>query len=97
MRAVIFKGAYKVELVDRPVPKVKDDTDIVVKVMYSALCGSEMHVFRGHQPSPTDFIMGHEFTGTVEEVGSAVKNFKKGDQIVSPFTVSWYVDFRVLM
>ncbi|KAI4103849.1 MAG: hypothetical protein L6R37_003574 [Teloschistes peruensis] len=88
MRAVIFKGAYKVELVDRPVPKVKDDTDIVVKVMYSALCGSEMHVFRGHQPSPTDFIMGHEFTGTVEEVGSAVKNFKKGDQIVSPFTVS---------
>ncbi|KAL8667283.1 MAG: hypothetical protein Q9202_000856 [Teloschistes flavicans] len=88
MRAVIFKGAYKIELVDRPVPKVKDDTDIIVKVMYSALCGSEMHVFRGHQPSPTDFIMGHEFTGTVEEVGSAVKNFKKGDQIVSPFTVS---------
>lgn len=93
MRAVIFKGAYKIELVDRPVPQVKDDTDIIVKVMYSALCGSEMHVFRGHQPSPTDFIMGHEFTGTVEEVGSAVKNFKKGDQIVSPFTVSWYDDF----
>lgn len=34
--------------------------------------------------------MGHEFTGTVEEVGSAVKNLKKGDQVVSPFTVSWY-------
>ena len=31
----------------------------------------------------------HEFTGTVEEVGPAVKNFKKGDQVVSPFTVSW--------
>lgn len=36
--------------------------------------------------------MGHEFTGTVEETGSAVKNFKKGDQIVSPFTLSWSGD-----
>ena len=34
-------------------------------------------------------LQGHEFTGTVEEMGSAVKNFKKGDQVVSPFTVSW--------
>ena len=32
---------------------------------------------------------GHEFTGTVEEVGPEVKNFNKGDQVVSPFTVSW--------
>lgn len=36
--------------------------------------------------------MGHEFTGTVEEVGSAVKNFTKGNQIVSPFTLSWSAD-----
>ncbi len=35
-------------------------------------------------------VPGHEFTGTVEEAGSEVKNFRKGDQIVSPFTVSWY-------
>ena len=34
--------------------------------------------------------MGHEFTGFVEEVGSSVKHFKKGDKIVSPFTLSWY-------
>ena len=54
-----------------------------------ALVLSELHVFRGHQPSPTDFIMGHEFTGIVDEVGSGVKTVKKGDKIVSPFTVSW--------
>ncbi|KAG7008679.1 hypothetical protein G7Y79_00004g012630 [Physcia stellaris] len=88
MRAVVFKGPYKVVLEDRPIPKIKDQRDIIVKVIYSALCGSELHVFRGHQPSPEDFIMGHEFTGTIEEIGSEVKNFKKGDQIVSPFTVS---------
>lgn len=51
----------------------------------------ELHVFRGHQPSPTGFIMGHEFTGIVFEVGNEVKSVKVGDKIVSPFTVSWYI------
>ncbi|MCJ1274454.1 hypothetical protein MMC21_002250 [Puttea exsequens] len=88
MRAVVFKKPYEVALEERPIPKIKDPTDIIVKVIYSALCGSELHVFRGHQPSPTGVIMGHEFTGTVEETGSEVKNFKRGDQVVSPFTVS---------
>jgi threonine dehydrogenase-like Zn-dependent dehydrogenase len=49
---------------------------------------SEMHVYRGHQPSTTGFIMGHEFTGIVEEIGSSVKTVAPGDAIVSPFTLS---------
>ena len=88
MKAVVFEGPHKVVVEDRPVPTIEAPTDIVVKVIYSALCGSELHVFRGHQPSGTGFIMGHEFTGTVEEVGSDVKTVKQGDQIVSPFTAS---------
>lgn len=88
MKAVVFKEPHKVAVEDRPIPKIKEPTDIIVKVIYSALCGSELHVFRGHQKSPTGFIMGHEFTGTVEEVGPEVKGFSKGDQIVSPFTTS---------
>lgn len=50
---------------------------------------SELHVFRGHQPSDTGFIMGHEFTGLVVEAGEDVKTVKSGDKIVSPFTTSW--------
>ncbi len=50
---------------------------------------SELHVFRGHQPSATGFIMGHEFTGVIEELGNDVKMLKKGDNVVVPFTVSW--------
>lgn len=74
MKAVVFKGTLKVELEDRPIPKIVDPTDVIIKVKYSALCGrydmtslpltasadegvSELHVFRGHQPSKTDFIM----------------------------------------
>ena len=88
MRAVIFKGKEHVEIEERPVPKIKEPTDIIIKVRYTALCGSELHVYRGHQPSKTDFIMGHEFTGEVVETGSSVKSVKKGDVIVTPFTVN---------
>ncbi|KAK2767435.1 putative secondary metabolism biosynthetic enzyme [Arachnomyces sp. PD_36] len=76
MRAVVFKGPYEVTVEERPVPKIQEENDIVVKVIYTALCGSELHVFRGHQPSGTGFIMGHEFTGEVIETGSAVKTVR---------------------
>ncbi|KAI1998702.1 hypothetical protein LOZ51_002436 [Ophidiomyces ophidiicola] len=88
MKAVVFKGPHAVSVEDRPIPKIQDPNDIIVKVTYTALCGSELHVYRGHQPSDTDFIMGHEYTGIVQEVGSEVKTVKPGDKIVSPFTSS---------
>ncbi|MCJ1307323.1 hypothetical protein MMC25_000969 [Agyrium rufum] len=88
MRAIVYKGPYKVILEDRPIPTITGPTDVIVKVHYTALCGSELHVFRGHQPSGTDFIMGHEFTGTVSEIGSAVKTLQVGDTVVTPFTTS---------
>ncbi|KAJ5581773.1 Alcohol dehydrogenase superfamily zinc-type [Penicillium sp. DV-2018c] len=88
MQAVVFKGPLQVAVEERPIPKIQDPTDVVLKVRYTALCGSELHVFRGHQPSGTGFIMGHEFTGEVVETGPNIKNFQKGDRVVSPFTVS---------
>ncbi|KAJ5102487.1 hypothetical protein N7532_003016 [Penicillium argentinense] len=91
MQAVIFKGPLQVALEERPRPQLQEPTDVILKVRYTALCGrqhSELHVFRGHQPSGTGFIMGHEFTGEVVETGADVKSFKAGDRVVSPFTVS---------
>ncbi|KAI1465024.1 GroES-like protein [Daldinia caldariorum] len=88
MNAVVFDGPYKVSLQQRPVPKIQDDGDIIVKVDATALCGSELHAFRGHEPSGTGFIMGHEFAGTVVAAGKDVKSVKVGDKVVSPFTVS---------
>ncbi|KAJ5683444.1 hypothetical protein N7462_006609 [Penicillium macrosclerotiorum] len=88
MQAIVFKGPLEVALENRPVPKIQDPTDVVLKVRYTALCGSELHVFRGHQASRTEFVMGHEFTGKVVETGSSVTQFKSGDHVVSPFTAS---------
>lgn len=51
---------------------------------------SELHAYRGLEPCGSGFVMGHEFTGTVTEAGSAVKTLKVGDKVVSPFTTSWW-------
>ncbi|KAJ2984198.1 hypothetical protein NQ176_g136 [Zarea fungicola] len=86
MKAVIFHGPRSVSIQDRPVPRVIDSRDVIVKVQATALCGSELHVYRGHQPSDTGFIMGHEFTGVIVEVGADVKTLKVGNKVVAPFT-----------
>lgn len=43
MKAVVFKGPYKVEVEQRPIPTIRDPTDVIVKVIYSALCGRQVH------------------------------------------------------
>ncbi|KAJ5789696.1 Alcohol dehydrogenase superfamily zinc-type [Penicillium psychrosexuale] len=86
--AVVFHGPYKVAVEQRPIPKVQDPEDVIVKVGYTALCGSELHMFRGVEPAGKDFIMGHEFVGTIVEMGSAVKTLQKGDRVVTAFTTS---------
>ncbi|EPQ27826.1 uncharacterized protein PFL1_04571 [Pseudozyma flocculosa PF-1] len=88
MKAVVIQGPEKVAVLDRPIPRAKAG-EVVVKVDLAALCGSDLHIYRGHQPVPHyDFVLGHEFIGEVHEVGEGVKNFKKGDGVLSPFTIS---------
>ncbi|GAQ39122.1 alcohol dehydrogenase [Aspergillus niger] len=88
MRAVVFRGPYKVAVEERPVPRIQDAGDILVKVTYTALCGSDLHVYRGIEPSGTGYVMGHEVTGVVVEAGDAVQSVQKGDKVVSAFTTS---------
>jgi threonine dehydrogenase-like Zn-dependent dehydrogenase len=90
MKAVVFHGPGNVAVEDRPVPTIQEPTDAIVKVSQTALCGSDLHVYRGHEAvDATGFIMGHEFTGEIVAVGADVKGFQKGDKVVSPFTTSW--------
>lgn len=51
--------------------------------------GSDLHLYRGTEDGGSDFIMGHEFTGTVVRIGTKVYRFQVGDIVVSPFTISW--------
>lgn len=88
MKAVVIQGPEKVAVLERPIPK-PGQGEVVVKVNLAALCGSDLHIYRGHQPVPKyDFILGHEFVGEIYETGPGIKNWNKGDKVVSPFTVS---------
>ncbi|KAF4332160.1 formaldehyde dehydrogenase [Fusarium beomiforme] len=88
MKAVVFHGPYKVSVQERPIPEIQSPQDIIVKVNMTALCGSELHLYRGVEPTEPDFIMGHEFTGTVVALGQNVRTVEIGDKVVSPFTAS---------
>ncbi|EGX43720.1 hypothetical protein AOL_s00215g456 [Orbilia oligospora ATCC 24927] len=89
MKAVVFKGPKWIAVEERPIPQIQESDDVICKVDYAGLCGSELHVYRGvEKKDVTGFIMGHEFVGTVVEVGSAVTSAKVGDKVVAPFTIS---------
>ncbi|CEH16346.1 alcohol dehydrogenase [Ceraceosorus bombacis] len=88
MRALVIKAPYQVAVEDRPIP-VPEAEEVVVKVEAAALCGSDLHIYRGHQPvAKYDFVLGHELTGVIHSVGSSIQNFKIGQKVVSPFTIN---------
>ncbi len=89
MRAVTWQGRGDVEVTEVPDPRIEQATDLVVKVTSTAICGSDLHLYGPLTPfmTPGD-VLGHEFMGTVEEVGGEVTNVAPGDRIVVPFNIS---------
>jgi threonine dehydrogenase-like Zn-dependent dehydrogenase len=77
----------KVSVVDVPKPSIHAADEALVKVTLSAICGSDLHAYHGRIPMAEGELLGHEFVGVVEEVGSAVRRFKPGDRVVASFFV----------
>jgi threonine dehydrogenase-like Zn-dependent dehydrogenase len=89
MQALTFSGNELIEYSRVNDPVLKSPYDAIVKITLSGICGSDLHVYHGREKG-LDYgtVMGHEFTGTVEETGASVHQFKKGDRVLSPFTTS---------
>ncbi|MBB5939780.1 alcohol dehydrogenase catalytic domain-containing protein [Streptomyces zagrosensis] len=85
MRATFMYEAGDVRVHDAPDPVIEQPTDAVVRVVRSCVCGSDLHPYHTMAASDRPVSMGHEFLGTVEELGSDVSGFKRGDLVVSPF------------
>lgn len=83
MMAAVYTKEKGVHLKEVPVPQLQTDTDVIVKVTYSTICGTDIHINNGVYPVEDGLIIGHEFVGEVVEVGSAVKKFKVGDQVAA--------------
>lgn len=82
MKAVVYKENGKIEMEERPRPKIREETDAVIKVTLTTICSSDLHIKHGAVPRAVPgTILGHEFVGIVEEVGSAVCKVKPGDRV----------------
>ncbi len=89
MKAVTYQGIRNVKVKEVQDPKLEAPDDMIVKLTTTAICGSDLHLVHGLIPNmPSDYIIGHEPMGIVEEVGHGVTKLKKGDRVVIPFNVS---------
>lgn len=88
MRAMVYRGPYKVRVQSKPDPVIEHPGDAIVRVTRAAICGSDLHLYHGMMPDTrVGMTFGHEFIGVVEEVGPDVRNLKVGDRVMVPFNV----------
>lgn len=89
MKAVVFHGVGDIRLEDVPEPVIQQDTDAIVKLTASAICGTDLHFVRGTFPGmKPGTILGHEGVGVVEALGRDVRNLRVGDRVVIPSTIA---------
>lgn len=82
MKALVWSNNKKIELIDKPVPKIQSPMDVIVKVTLSTICTSDLHIINGFVPQAVEgIVLGHEFVGQVIEVGTGVKKFSVGDRV----------------
>lgn len=82
MKAIVVQNIDKLSIEEVPVPK-PDAHEVLVKVHAAGLCGSDAHIFHGTYPAKYPLIQGHEFSGVITEVGSAVTNWKVGQRVTA--------------
>ncbi|MFZ3571362.1 zinc-dependent alcohol dehydrogenase family protein [Streptomyces sp. BH097] len=85
MRATTIHAPFDMRVEDVPDAAVVLPTDAVVRVLRACICGSDLWAYRGEAARQAGQRIGHEFLGVVEETGSEVSVFKRGDLVVAPF------------
>ena len=83
MKALVYLGDGKKAFQDKPKPVVTTATDAIVRIVKTTICGTDLHILKGDVPTAKPGrTLGHEGVGVVDEVGSAVRTFKKGDRVL---------------
>ncbi len=89
MKALTYRGPADVRVENKPDPLIEHPGDAILRVTRTAICGSDLHLYRGLVPDTrVGHTFGHEFTGIVEETGGEVRELRRGDRVVVPFNIS---------
>lgn len=81
MKALVFKDVWKIEYEEIPIPQITQPDDVLLKVSAVGICGSDIKILEGKHHSRKNTALGHEFCGTVLEIGSHVTHVKVGDRV----------------
>lgn len=89
MKALVWNGKGSVKVIETFKPAKIEDTDVIVKVTGSTICGSDLHLLHGAvvEMQKGD-ILGHEFCGVVDSVGPKISKVKPGDRVVCSFQIA---------
>lgn len=93
MKAMVYYGDHDIRFEERAKPEIIDPTDAIIRMTKTTICGTDLGIYKGKNPEIENTakqktgefkgrILGHEGIGVVEQVGSAVKNFKVGDKVI---------------
>jgi len=83
MKAIQVLEPGNIQIIEREMPQIENADEILVKVKYAGICGSDMHIYHGTSPVATyPRVIGHEFVGEVVETGQNVRHLKTGDRVV---------------
>ncbi|MCS6551650.1 glutathione-dependent formaldehyde dehydrogenase [Curtobacterium flaccumfaciens pv. flaccumfaciens] len=90
MRAMTYRGPYRIRVEEKPDPRIEHPNDAIVRVERAAICGSDLHLYLYHGMMPDTRVghtFGHEFIGVVEQIGSSVETLSVGDRVMVPFNI----------
>ena len=87
MKAVVYHGPRDMRIDEVPDPKLKDPTDVIVKLTSTNICGSDLHMYGVRTSLKAGTVVGHENLGIVVQAGPAVQKIKVGDRVCIPFNV----------
>ncbi|MGP8240731.1 MAG: alcohol dehydrogenase catalytic domain-containing protein [Solirubrobacteraceae bacterium] len=85
MRAVTFQSPGQVSVEDVPEPELQHPDDVIVQIAASGICGSDLHIYHGRVPVEQGFTIGHEFVGTVLQVGPEFERAEVGERVLGCF------------
>ena len=88
MKAVVYKGPFKLAVEDVEDPKIEQPGDALIRVTTANICGSDLHPYEGRAPPEAGMVLGHENMGIVEETGPGVTRVKAGDRVSVPFNLA---------
>ncbi|MDF2722609.1 MAG: adh 3, partial [Paenibacillus sp.] len=83
MKALVYEGPRTMNMREQPIPVLQAD-EVLIRIQYVGICGSELSGFLGHNSlRKPPLVMGHEFAGTIAQVGPNVSRLRLGDRVTA--------------